>query len=134
MKKLLALASMMIVVSVSAQKRQQSDRGEGRGIEFQEKSKEIRHATYGSSIQDFYKYDLSASQKRRLELAYQQHLEDVKKAKQKGAKVYAYYQSDFDKKVEKILSKKQLAQYKRDQQKQKRGIAYYQPLQIKKHR
>ena len=134
MKKLLALASMIVVVSVSAQDRYQSDRSEGRGVAYQQKAKEIKQVASSYQIKDFYKYDLSASQKRKLEIAFESHQQDLKKAKQKGAREYAYYQSDFDKKVEKILSKKQFAQYKRDQQKEKRDFAYYQPQQIKKHR
>lgn len=94
MKKAFLLASMMMVMAVSAQQRPQGNN--------QQQKDKVEHTQTNSAdrqLKKFDQYNLTASQKKKVK-----SLLEIKLST-----------SNFNKKLEKILSKKQYAQYIKDQ-------------------
>lgn len=133
MKKLFALASMMMVLSVSAQQ-QRMDRPASKKVYIYEDNYKD-HQFFENQIQysDFEKYNLTLGQKQKLKVAFESYNKEIKYAKHQGKRVYEKEQKALNKKIEKILTNKQLAQYKRDQKRLKEVAFYKQPI-IKNHR
>lgn len=133
MKKIFALASMMMVLSVSAQQ-QKMDRPASHKISIHEQEfKDQRFVSDHVQLRDFEKYDLTLSQKQKLKVALDRYEKEIKYAKKNGKGYYENQQKDLDKKIEKILSKQQFAQYKRDLYHHQEVAFYKQPM-IKNHR
>lgn len=123
MKKFFALASMMIVLSVSAQQHKSNygskDKFEHKVVHAKKQDYPIspyKSSTYQNAKQ-FERYDLSSSQRKKINSLFDTRQKDLKDSKHKRGFDYAKYDKDFEKKIEKILSKKQYQQYKKDQYK-----------------
>ncbi|STD53615.1 hypothetical protein [Empedobacter falsenii] len=93
MKKAFLLANIMMVMAVSAQQRPQQGERSGNRKEQRERP------TVDQQLKKFDQYNLSSAQKKKVKSLLESNLST----------------SNFNKKLEKILSKKQYAQYIKDQ-------------------
>lgn len=114
MKKLMLLASLLVVLSVSAQERTQREKP-------QKEHSQKNRPTVDDELKRFDGYNLSSSQKKKVRslledreknFSKNEGKKDQKLKKDKGPK-----NDDFDTKLEKVLNKKQFSQYKQDREK-----------------
>lgn len=130
MKQFFALASLFAVLSVSAQQQPKDfQRGQHQKEMIANKQyqrKDIKHERPSAEqrLKRFDQYGLSTAQKQKVKALYESRDRDMKKDFEKRQKEMAKHraefqkkQQDFDKKLEKILDKKQFAQYKLDREK-----------------
>ena len=121
MKKAFLLASMMMVMAVSAQQRPQQGERSGNRKEQRERP------TVDQQLKKFDQYNLSSTQKKKVKSLLESRDSDMKKefanrdknSTQKGKRGSRPEKgtNDFDIKLEKILDKNQFNQYKQDREK-----------------
>ncbi|WP_312207990.1 hypothetical protein [Empedobacter sp.] len=121
MKKVFLLASMMMVMTLSAQERPQQGEKSGNRKEQRERP------TVDQQLKEFDQYNLSSAQKKKVKSLLESRDSDMKKefanrdknSTQKGERGSRPEKgtNDFDTKLEKILDKKQFNQYKQDREK-----------------
>lgn len=131
MKKLFALASMMLVLSVSAQQSKTRTIGHHQDYKFQkEQHLDKRHQDYpkrlsavDQQLRSFEHYDLSSSQKKKIKTLLERQEVQSHSRQHQSRNEYAKQVHEFNQKIKTILSKKQYQQYQKDQQKRgKRGF------------
>lgn len=108
MKKILVLASMMMVLSLSAQEKPQ-------GQKSGEKKEQRQRPSTDEQLKKFDQYNLSSSQKEKVKSLLETRNSEKKNSLDKGEKSKGN-KADFDAKLEQILDKKQYAQYKQDRE------------------
>ena len=108
MKKILILASMMMVLSLSAQEKPQ-------GQKSGEKKEQRQRPSTDEQLKKFDQYNLSSSQKEKVKSLLESRNSEKKNSLDKGKKSKGN-KADFDAKLEQILDKKQYAQYKQDRE------------------
>ncbi|MGV0939163.1 MULTISPECIES: hypothetical protein [unclassified Empedobacter] len=121
MKKAFLLASIMMVMAVSAQQRPQQGERSGNRKEQRERP------TVDQQLKKFDQYNLSSTQKKKVKSLLESRDSDMKKefanrdknSTQKGERGSRPEKgtNDFDIKLEKILDKNQFNQYKQDREK-----------------
>ncbi|WP_291047408.1 MULTISPECIES: hypothetical protein [unclassified Empedobacter] len=121
MKKAFLLASIMMVMAVSAQQRPQQGERSGNRKEQRERP------TVDQQLKKFDQYNLSSTQKKKVKSLLESRDSDMKKefanrdknSTQKGKRGSRPEKgtNDFDIKLEKILDKNQFNQYKQDREK-----------------
>lgn len=121
MKKVFLLASMMMVMTLSAQERPQQGEKSGNRKEQRERP------TVDQQLKEFDQYNLSSAQKKKVKSLLESRDSDMKKefanrdknSTQKGERGSRPKKgtNDFDTKLEKILDKNQFNQYKQDREK-----------------
>ena len=126
MKKLFALASMMAVLSVSAQQGRM-DRQDGRRVvEVREQSQFKKQDQKDDFFRKYQKYDLSFAQQKELKELSKSYERELKRIDKRDGRALAKLDAQFEQRVERVLSKRQLAQYKQDQRYDQKYYAYQQ--------
>lgn len=135
MKQFFAIAGLFAVLSVSAQQKPERKLVDPKAkLEMQKDRKfdrkEVRkqRPSVDQRVKQFDQYGISAVQKKKLKDLFESREREMKKdfdrrgkqmakARQEQSKVFDKSRADFDKKIERILDKRQYAQYKLDKQK-----------------
>lgn len=106
MKKVFLIASMMMVIAVSAQQRPQSQKNN--------ENKELRQRpSVDSQLKEFEQYNLTSTQKKKVKSLLESRDSEIKKSFEKGEKPQKGM-NNFDTKLEKILDKNQYKKYKQN--------------------
>ena len=130
MKKLFALASLLVVLSVTAQERPEGTRAQKENR--MDNSKDVKkqrkeRPTIDEQMKRYDSYNLSANQKQQVKSLLEKRDADMKtertnsknelsKVKEDRKKEFENKRADFDKKLEKIMDKKQYSQYQQDRE------------------
>ena len=116
MKKVFLIASMMMLIAVSAQQRPQSQKNS--------KNKEQRQRpSVDNQLKEFEQYNLTSTQKKKVKSLLESRNSQIKKSFEKGKK-QQNGMNDFDTKLEKILDKNQYKKYKQNRTEHARSKDY----------
>ncbi|MGU9940098.1 hypothetical protein ACNFNZ_16160 [Empedobacter brevis] len=108
MKKVFLLASMVMVITVSAQQRAQNQKSD-------ERKEQRQRPSVDDQLKKFDAYQLTSEQKKNLKSLIESRDAEIKKSFERGERPKRNM-NDFDAKLEKILDKDQYKQYQQNRE------------------